>query len=105
MKRMRQHSTAIALSDGVVSLVVIHPDNPNMKGETIRGPHHIGFLIDDMKDVTEKVEANGATFVGGIKGTGSDLDTERKYVTPHGVNFDITKPEYAKDFWHIDVNA
>lgn len=105
MKRMRQHSTAIALSDGVVSLVVIHPDNPNMKGETIRGLHHIGFLIDDMKDVTEKVEANGATFVGGIKGTGSGLDTERKYVTPHGVNFDITKPEYAKDFWHIDVNA
>jgi catechol 2,3-dioxygenase-like lactoylglutathione lyase family enzyme len=82
MKRMRQHGTAIALSDGTVSLVVIHPDNPNMKGETKRGLHHIGFLIDDMKDVTAKVESNGAQFVGGILGTGSGLETERKYVGP-----------------------
>jgi catechol 2,3-dioxygenase-like lactoylglutathione lyase family enzyme len=103
MKRVREHKTAIAMSDGVVSLVVIHPDNVNMKGETVRGLHHIGFLIDDMKDVTEKVEGNGAKFVGGILGTGSGLETERKYVGPDGVNFDITMPEYAREFWKIAV--
>lgn len=101
MKRVREHKTAIAMSDGVVSLVVIHPDNPNMKGETVRGLHHIGFLVDDMKDVTEKVEGNGAKFVGGILGTGSGLETERKYVAPDGVNFDITMPEYAREFWKV----
>lgn len=105
MKRVREHATAIALSDGVVSLVVIHPDNQNMKGETVRGLHHIGFLIDDMQDVTAKAESNGAKFVGGIKGTGSGLETERKYVAPDGVNFDITMPEYARDVWKIKVDA
>jgi catechol 2,3-dioxygenase-like lactoylglutathione lyase family enzyme len=103
MTRARQSDTAIALTDGTVSLVVIHPDNPNMKGETKRGLHHIGFLIDDMKAVTEKVESNGATFHGGILGTGSGLETERKYSDPNGVNFDITMPEYARDFWKIAV--
>ena len=104
MTRARQSDTAIALSDGVVSLVVIHPSNPNMKGETVRGLHHIGFLIDDMKAVTDKVEANGATFHGGILGTGSGLETERKYSDPNGVNFDITMPEYAGAFWKIAVD-
>jgi catechol 2,3-dioxygenase-like lactoylglutathione lyase family enzyme len=105
MQRVRQTETAIAMSDGTVSLVVIHPSNANMKGETLRGLHHIGFLIDDMKAVTEKAESNGAKFVGGILGTGSGLETERKYVDPNGVNFDITMPEYARDFWKIAVDG
>jgi len=105
MKRVREHETAIAMSDGVVSLVIIHPDNPNMKGETVRGLHHIGFLIDDMDKVTRAVESNGAKFHGGILGTGSGLETERKYSDPNGVNFDITMPEYARDFWKISVDG
>ena len=105
MTRVREHKTAIAMTDGVVSLVVIHPDNPNMKGDTVRGLHHIGFLIDDMAKVAEKVESNGAVFHGGILGTGSGLETERKYTDPNGVNFDITMPEYARDFWKIAVDA
>ena len=40
MKRVRQHETAIGLSDGVVSLVIIHPSNVNMKGDDRRGLHH-----------------------------------------------------------------
>jgi catechol 2,3-dioxygenase-like lactoylglutathione lyase family enzyme len=105
MTRARQSETAIAMTDGVVSLVVIHPDNPNMKGETKRGLHHIGFLIDDMDKVTKAVESGGATFHGGILGTGSGLETERKYTDPNGVNFDITMPEYARDFWKISVDG
>lgn len=105
MTRARQSETAIAMTDGVVSLVVIHPDNPNMKGETQRGLHHIGFLIDDMDKVTKAVEAGGAKFHGGILGTGSGLETERKYSDPNGVNFDITMPEYARDFWKISVDG
>ena len=105
MTRARQSETAIAMTDGTVSLVIIHPTNPNMKGETKRGLHHIGFLIDDMAKVTEKVESNGGVFHGGILGTGSGLETERKYTDPNGVNFDITMPEYARDFWKIAVDV
>ncbi|MEQ1776508.1 MAG: VOC family protein [Burkholderiales bacterium] len=105
MTRARQTPTAIALTDGTMSLVIIHPSNANMKGETVRGLHHIGFLIDDMKEVTEKVESSGGVFVGGILGTGSGLETERKYTDPNGVNFDITMPEYARDFWKIPVDT
>jgi methylmalonyl-CoA/ethylmalonyl-CoA epimerase len=103
MTRARETPTAIAMTDGVMSLVIIHPSNANMKGETVRGLHHIGFLIDDMAKVTESVESNGGTFIGGILGTGSGLETERKYTDPNGVNFDITMPEYARDFWKIPV--
>ena len=34
MQRVRQTDTAIGLSDGVVSLVIIHPSNVNMKGDS-----------------------------------------------------------------------
>jgi catechol 2,3-dioxygenase-like lactoylglutathione lyase family enzyme len=105
MTRARQSETAIAMTDGTMSLVIIHPSNVNMKGETVRGLHHIGFLIDDMAKVTEAVESNGAKFHAGILGTGSGLETERKYTDPNGVNFDITMPEYARNFWHITVDG
>lgn len=32
-----------------------------------------------------------------------DIETECKYVAPDGVNFDITLPEYARDFWKVEV--
>ncbi len=105
MTRARQTPTAIAMTDGTMSLVIIHPSNVNMKGETVRGLHHIGFLIDDMAKVTESVESSGGKFIGGILGTGSGLETERKYTDPNGVNFDITMPEYARDFWKIPVDG
>jgi len=60
MARVRQTDTAIGLSDGVVSLVIIHPSNVNMKGDDRRGLHHLGFLVEDVDRETEKVEAVGA---------------------------------------------
>ena len=103
MKRVRQTATAIGLSDGVVSLVIIHPSNVNMKGETRRGLHHLGFLIDDMEAVAATVEANGAVYSGEILGVGRGPMTERKYLDPNGQMFDITTAQHAKETWHIDV--
>jgi len=103
MKRVRQSSTAIGLSDGVVSLVIIHPSNVNMKGEARRGLHHLGFLIDDMEEVSTTVEANGAKYHGEILGTGRGPMTERKYLDPNGHMFDITTAEHARETWHIAV--
>lgn len=103
MKRVRQTATAIGLSDGVVSLVIIHPSNVNMQGETRRGLHHIGFLIDDMEAVAATVEANGAVYSGEILGAGHGPMTERKYLDPNGQMFDITTAQHAKETWHIAV--
>lgn len=105
MQRVRQSNTAIALSDGTVSLVIIDPANVNMKGETRRGLHHIGFLIDDMEQVATKVEENGGVYHGEILGTGRGPMTERKYLDPNGVMFDITTAEHARDSWRIPVDA
>ena len=105
MQRVRQTPTAIGLSDGVVSLVIIHPSNVNMKGETRRGLHHLGFLIDDMEDMSATVEANGAVYHGEILGTGRGPMTERKYLDPNGQMFDITTAEHARETWQIAVDA
>ena len=105
MKRVRQSETAIALSDGVVSMVIINPSNPNMKGETRRGLHHVGFVIDDMEQIAAKVEANGAVYHGEILGTGKGPMTERKYLDPNGSMFDITTGDHARNMWRIPVDA
>ena len=102
MKRVRQHPTAIGLSDGVVSLVIIHPSNPNMKGDDRRGLHHVGFIVDDMEEASAQVEAHGAQFHGGIVAERGAVG-ERKYRDPNGQIFDLTGHEYARDTWQIRV--
>lgn len=105
MQRVRQHETAIGLSDGVVSLVIIHPSNVNMKGDDRRGLHHIGFLVNDIEGETKQAEANGAVRCGGIMLAASEggRETERKFRDPNGQVFDLTSPEYARDFWRVAV--
>ena len=104
MQRVRQSETAIGLSDGVVSLVIIHPSNVNMKGDTRRGVHHIGFLVEDIEQMSATVEANGARYHGEILGSGHGPQGERKYLDPSGQMFDLTMPEYARDTWRIRVD-
>lgn len=103
MTRVRQTDTAIGLSDGVVSLVIIHPSNINMKGDDRRGLHHIGFLVDDMEGETSRAEANGAMRHGGIISSEKGTETERKLLDPNGQVFDLTGHEYAREVWRIAV--
>ena len=105
MTRVRTTATAIGLTDGYMSMVLIHPSNINLKGETPRGLHHLGFLIDDMEQMSAKVEANGAAYHGEILGSGSGPMNERKYLDPNGLMFDITTPEHARRVWHIPVDG
>jgi catechol-2,3-dioxygenase len=105
MKRVRQSETSIGLSDGYMSLVIIHPSNVNMKGELRRGLHHRGFLIDDMEQVSATVEANGAVYHGEILGSGRGPLTERKYFDPNGHMFDVTTADHARETWRIPVEA
>jgi catechol 2,3-dioxygenase-like lactoylglutathione lyase family enzyme len=103
MQRVRETPTAIGLSDGVVSLVIIHPSNVNMKGDDRRGLHHLGFLVDDVDRETEKVEAVGARRHGAIINSEEATESERKFLDPNGQVFDLTSPKYARDVWHVAV--
>ena len=103
MQRVRQTDTAIGLSDGLVSLVIIHPSNVNMKGDDRRGLHHLGFLVDDVDRESAKVEANGAVRHGAIINSDAGTESERKFLDPNGQVFDITSPGYARDFWRVAV--
>ena len=103
LKRVRQTDTAIGLSDGVVSLVIIHPSNVNMKGDDRRGLHHLGFLVDDVDRESARVEANGAVRHGAIINAQAGTESERKFLDPNGQVFDLTSPNYARDVWHVAV--
>jgi len=103
MQRVRQSPTAIGLSDGVVSLVIIHPSNVNMKGDDRRGLHHLGFLVEDVEKEAENVVAAGAVPHGAIISTLSGTESEHKFRDPNGQVFDITSPAYARDVWRVAV--
>ena len=103
MQRVRETPTAIGLSDGVVSLVIIHPSNVNMKGDDRRGLHHLGFLVEDVDRETEKVEAVGARRHGAIINSEEATESERKFLDPNGQVFDLTSPKYAREVWNIAV--
>jgi catechol 2,3-dioxygenase-like lactoylglutathione lyase family enzyme len=103
MQRVRETPTAIGLSDGVVSLVIIHPSNVNMKGDDRRGLHHLGFLVEDVDRETDKVEAVGARRHGAIINAEQGTESERKFLDPNGQVFDLTSPKYARDVWNIAV--
>jgi catechol 2,3-dioxygenase-like lactoylglutathione lyase family enzyme len=106
MKRVRKTPTAIGLSDGVVSLVIIDSKNANMRGDDRRGVHHIGFLVDDVDAMGKKVEANGAKYHGELRDKAKPREVgERKYQDPNGQIFDLTCVEYARDTWQVDVNV
>ena len=103
MQRVRETPTAIGLSDGVVSLVIIHPSNVNMKGDDRRGLHHLGFLVEDVDRETEKVESVGARRHGAIINSEQGTESERKFLDPNGQVFDLTSPKYAREVWNIAV--
>jgi hypothetical protein len=56
-----------------------------------------------MEGESAKAEANGAVRHGGIIHSESGTETERKFKDPNGQIFDLTGPEYARDFWRVAV--
>lgn len=105
MKRVRQSDVAIMLSDGVVSLALLHlhsNDNaPDERGPDYTGLHHMGFLVEDMTSSCDAVEAAGGTFHGQILNVGGGPQFERKYRDLDGVVIDVTSKEHADSSWKI----
>ena len=105
MERVRQSKVAVMLSDGVVSLAILHlksNDNaPDDRGADFHGIHHLGFLIDDMEDACASVEEAGGHYHGQVKNVGGGPKHERKYRDPNGVVLDIATEEHAQRSWRI----
>lgn len=105
MKRVRQSDVAIMLSDGVVSLAILHlrsNDNaPDERGSDFYGIHHLGFLVEDIDAASEQIEAAGGVYHGQVKNVGKGPKYERKYRDPDGVVFDVATPEHAESSWRV----
>ena len=109
MERVRQSNVAIMLSDGVVSLALLHlrsNDNaPDERGPDYIGMHHLGFLVDDVPAASRAVEAAGGTYHGQIFNVGTGPESERKYRDPNGVVIDVTPPAHAESSWRVPKNS
>lgn len=105
MERVRQSDVAIMLSDGVMSLALLHlPSNdnaPDERGSDYIGLHHMGFLVEDMTESCAAVEAAGGKFHGQIINVGRGPEFERKYRDIDGVVIDVSSKEHADTSWKI----
>src|SRR4029434_8702150 len=61
LKRVRESTSAILLSDGVISLAIL---NNQTSHEALghHGLHHMGFIADDVAEAAAKAEKNGAAY-------------------------------------------
>ncbi len=108
MKRVRESKVAVMLSDGVVSLALLHlksNDNaPDERGPDYIGLHHMGFMVDSVPDASDVVEAAGGTYHGQIKNVGKGAEYERKYRDPNGVVIDVSSKEHADSSWRVPTD-
>ncbi|MDB5798771.1 MAG: hypothetical protein JWP36_2673 [Paucimonas sp.] len=89
-----EFAAGIYLSDGTINLALL-----NYKGESgsglkdagkFVGAHHFGFLVDDIAQAQERIEAAGGTFFFDLGKSVDDVNFERKFKDPDGVIFDIS---------------
>jgi methylmalonyl-CoA/ethylmalonyl-CoA epimerase len=87
------YGDGLSLSDGVINLTLLHFHTDDAagdeRGRDFVGIHHMGFIVDDLEDMSAKIEANGGRFHRELKG-GGGVDFERKFRDPDGVVFDIS---------------
>jgi len=87
--------SAIYLSDGVVNLALLRYKGEKGSGLTdaasFSGPHHFGFVVDDIAQTEARINAAGGQFFFQL-GEGEDKQNfERKFKDPEGIIFDISR--------------
>jgi len=82
----------IYLSDGVVNLALLQYRSETGSGlkdpNAFVGAHHFGFVVDDLAEAREKIEAAGGTYFFDLGKEGEE-GFERKFKDPNGIIFDI----------------
>lgn len=94
-----EFASGIYLSDGVVNLALLKYHGKTGSGlnnaSTFVGAHHFGFIVDDIKDAQERIEANGGTFFFDLGNDAEKENFERKFKDPDGIIFDISGKGWA----------
>jgi predicted enzyme related to lactoylglutathione lyase len=88
-------ASGVYLSDGVVNLALLKYYGEKGSGlknaSTFVGAHHFGFVVDDLAEMQEKIEAAGGTFFFDLGKSKEDVNFERKFKDPDGIIFDISE--------------
>ena len=94
-------TTGCFLSDGDINLAVLNFKNDQAagieRGKRFTGIHHIGFEVEDMATIAEKLAAAGSTRrddVNQALGVGDGHrkhNVEVKYTSPDGIMIDVSE--------------
>jgi catechol 2,3-dioxygenase-like lactoylglutathione lyase family enzyme len=119
MKRVRESTSAVLLSDGVISLAILDSKNSHeAAGHT--GLHHFGVIAESVDETAAKAEANGAVYADKEENVAKRFanrgqmqngeliaearqQEQRKYVDPNGIKFDIVNDLHARNSWRLPV--
>src|SRR5215216_6259380 len=119
MKRVRESTSAILLSDGVISLAILD-NKTSHEALGHSGLHHFGVIAESVDDTAAKAEANGAIYAekdenvakrfenrgqlqNGQLTADATTQEQRKYVDPNGIKFDIVNDVHARNSWRLPV--
>ena len=94
-------TTGCFLSDGDTNLAILHFKNDHAagveRGQRFKGIHHIGFEVEDLSTIAEKLTAAGAVrrhdveqALGVVEG-GRKHNVEVKWTGPDGVMLDVSE--------------
>ena len=89
-------SSGVFLSDGTINLAILHFKTDEAAGvpagKDFVGINHIGFWVEDMTEIDEKiVGAGGTAFLDEEELENDSLFFEKKYHNPDGIVFDVSK--------------
>ena len=119
LKRVRESTSAVLLSDGVISLAILdNKTSHEALGHT--GLHHFGVIADDVDETAAKAEASGAVYADKAENVAKRFENrgqmqdgkliaaaqtqdQRKYQDPNGIKFDIVNGEHARNSWRLPV--
>jgi len=92
-------SSALYLTDGVVNLALLHYAGEEGSGlkdaKNFTGPHHFGFLVEDLAEAQQKIEAAGGTFFFDLGNDQEKKNFERKFKDPDGTIIDISRTGWS----------
>ena len=89
-------SHGIYLSDGTINLAILHFKTDAAAGvpagKDFVGINHVGFWVDDLQAIDEKIVSNGGVaFLDQEEPENESLFFEKKYHNPDGIVFDVSK--------------
>jgi len=99
-------TTGCFLSDGVMNLAILKFKNDQAagveRGMGFKGLHHIGFEVEDMATIADKLEAAGSTRRHDVEQALGVVDGQRKhnvevkYTGPDGVMLDVSETGWIR---------